>query len=664
MDPLRRAQELREQIAAHDHRYYVLNDPEISDEDYDRLLSKLRKIEADDPSLITPDSPTQRVGERPVEGFAKVRHRTPMLSLENTYSEKEVLHWIDRIRKELGKESPAFTVEPKIDGSAVELVYRDGRLESASTRGDGTTGDEVTSNVRTIRSVPLTLSGSTPPKLLEVRGEVYMRTEDFRAYNRRAERLGQQTFANPRNVTAGSLRQLDPRLAAERPLRVMIHGLGTVTGASWKSHAEAIRRIGGWGLPAVERIEVCRGPEQIFAYHARLLKERDRLPYEVDGIVIKVDALEHQRRLGTRSRSPRWAIAYKFPSRETVTVVRAIDVQVGRTGALTPVARLKPVPLAGVTVSNATLHNLDDLKRKGVRVGDTVVITRGGDVIPDVVKVVTSKPRGRRKFRMPRKCPACGGKVVRVEGEAAHRCVNHLACPAQLKGAILHFAGRRAMNIDHLGEKLVEALMKAKRLRSPADLYKLTKAQLVGLERLADKSAQNLLDSIEGSRKTNLPRFLYALGIRHVGEATAAALAGHFGTLGKVKAAKPAELEAIEDVGPIVARSVHAFFRSAGNQKLVRRMLDAGVAIERPRVVGNAFADEVVLFSGGLASMTRDEAKRGVEQQGGKTVSGISKSVTLVVAGEKAGSKLAKAEKLGIKIIKEEAFAKRLKSGS
>lgn len=652
--PARRAEELRALIAHHDHRYYVLNDPEVSDQGYDALMAELRLLEQQNPSLATADSPTRRVAERPLEGFASVAHALPMLSLENTYSEQEVRDWIERI------DSPwPVLLEPKIDGSAVELVYRDGTLAVASTRGDGATGDDITANVRTMRSVPLTLRGRGIPDLLEVRGEVYMRTEDFRAYNRRAEDEGIPTFANARNATAGSLRQLDPRITARRPLRLMIHGLGS--GPAFARQSEALEKLAAWGLPTVERARLCGSIEEILKAYRALGEERDRLPYEIDGVVLKVDDLAAQKKLGIRSRSPRWAVAFKFPSREQMTVVKAIDVQVGRTGKLTPVARLEPVAIGGVTVTNATLHNLEDLQRKGVRIGDTVVVTRGGDVIPDVVKVVESKRTGREKeFRMPEACPACGAPVTRPEGETDHRCSNVLSCPAQLKGALLHFASRRAMDIDHLGEKTVDQLLAAGLVKSPADLYDLTPKAVEALERKAEKSAGNLLDSIARSKTTTLGRFLFALGIRHVGEATAGALAARFGSVEALQKASVEELEGVPDVGPVVARSIHEFFAAAFHRKLVKRMLEAGVKPEPPRVAAaGPFAGAVVVFTGGLGTMSRDEARGKVEALGGRTATGISAGVTLVVAGEKAGSKLKKAAALDIPVIDEKEFLKR-----
>jgi DNA ligase (NAD+) len=648
----RRVQQLRRLIAHHDRRYYELADPEISDEEYDALMAELRRLEADHPALAAPDSPTQRVGERPLEGFRSVRHREPMLSLENTYQEQEVRDWLERT------EAPfPIALEPKIDGSAVELVYRDGLLESASTRGDGVTGDDVTSNIRTIRSLPLKLAGRGVPPLLELRGEVYMRTADFRAYNRRAEEEGRQTFANARNATAGSLRQLDPRETARRPLRVAVHG--AAEGAPFERHAEALERLASWGLPVVDRVRLCACVGEILVGYRALLAERDELPYEIDGVVLKVDALAARRKLGVRARSPRWAVAFKFPSREKMTRVRAIDVQVGRTGKLTPVARLEPVEIGGATVTNATLHNLEDLERKGVRIGDTVVVTRGGDVIPDVVKVVESKRTGQeREFRMPERCPACGGPVGRPEGETDHRCTNHLSCPAQLKGSLLHFASRRAMDIDGLGEKLVDALLAKELVRSPADLYALKVDALADLERMGEKSAANLVAAIDGSRRATPARFVFALGIRHVGEATAAALAARFGSIEKLQEASVEDLESVPDVGPVVARSIHDFFASAHNRGLLRRMREAGVRPEAPAAASGPFAGQVVVFTGGLSTMSRDEARARVERLGGTTASGISRDVTLVVAGEKAGSKLAKARALGIRVIDEEEFQK------
>jgi DNA ligase (NAD+) len=555
-----------------------------------------------------------------------------------------------------------YVVEPKIDGAAVELVYARGLLDAASTRGDGRIGERVTENIRTIRSVPLRLRGtSPPPELLEVRGEVYMEREAFAALNRRLVEAGEEPFANPRNAAAGSLRQLDPRVTAGRPLAIQIHGLGRARGLSVRTHREALEVLAGLGLRAVRALAVGTGLEPALAAYRRLQAERDRLPHEIDGIVIKVNDLALRDELGMRARSPRWAVAFKFPPREEVTVVRDIVIQVGRTGALTPVAVLDPVAVGGVTVSSATLHNQEEVERKDIRVGDAVVVTRAGDVIPEIVKSIPSRRTGPLPpFRMPSACPACGTAVVRGEEEVILRCPNP-GCPAQVKAAIVHFARREAVNVDGLGEKLVDQLVDRKLVRTPADLYALTREDLLGLDRMAEKSAQNLLDAIAASRRTTLDRVLLGLGIRHVGETLARVLADHFGTLEAFLAASEADLEGIREVGPVVGKSIHDYLAAPGHRRMIERLIAGGVRVERrERPSGGALAGQLVVFTGALERMTREEARALAERHGARTADGISRATTLVVAGPGAGSKLAKAKQLGIETIDEDAFLRRV----
>lgn len=649
MNARQRIDKLRAELRRHDAAYYGKHQPEISDEDYDKLLAELRKLEAAHPDLVTPDSPSQRVSETPTEGFTQVKHRVPMLSLDNTYTREEVAEWYDFVARDLGKK-PALCVEPKIDGMAVELVYKKGLFAQGSTRGDGVTGDDVTANLRTIRALPLRLEGDAPD-LLELRGEVYMRSDDFKRFNTAGE------FANPRNATAGSLKQLDPRVTAQRPLRVMIHG---VARGPWKSHAETMKALAAMGLPVADGYRLAPRLDDALTYHAEMLARRDGLPYEIDGVVLKVDELALREELGARAKSPRWAIAFKFPAREKMTKLLDIDVQVGRTGVLTPVARLEPVDLGGVTVRNATLHNLDEIQRKDIRVGDTVVVSRAGDVIPEVVKSVGAKRTGKeKKFKMPSKCPSCHGKVEKGEGQVAFRCASGLSCPAQLKGAIEHFCGRRAMDIEHLGDTWVDILVDRGLIKGVADLYALHKkrAALVEIDRMGDKSAQNLLDAIEASRKPTLQRLLFALGIRQVGESTARALAAHFGSLDAVRRASLEELTAVPDVGETVAASIRAFFDSAHNAAVVDR-LAAELTIAAS--AGGKLRGQVFVFTGGLDALSRDEAKARVEALGATVATTVNKNATTVVAGPGAGSKLDKARKMNLKIIDEAEFLKLL----
>jgi DNA ligase (NAD+) len=648
---------LKREVEYHAWRYYALSDPEVSDAEYDRLYDRLAAIEREHPGWVTPDSPTQKVGAKPVDDFRKVTHGLPLLSLEKVYDDVELKAWLEQMGRELGRpvEGP-FTVEPKIDGDSLELVYEKGVLVQASTRGDGRTGEDVTHTVRTIKDVPWALKDA--PDLLEVRGEAYISTRDFREVNRLQLEKGEPPFANPRNLTSGSIKQKDPAVTKGRPLRFMAHGVGRVRGRKFSRHAEVMAWFRQLGLP-VAPFEPCASLEEVSAYWKRMLEERERLDHEIDGIVVQVDGLALREELGERSRSPRWAVAYKFPAREETTQVLAVDWQVGRSGKITPVARLRPVPISGVTVSNATLHNPSQIERLDVRVGDTVVVTRSGDVIPYVVKVIPGKrPPGARPVAVPERCPVCGTKTERTEADVF--CPSGFTCPGQLKGAIDHFCSRAAMNIEGLGPEWIDQFVDRGFLKSVADLYALDREQLLSLERMGEKLASNLLQAIEGSKRTTLARFLNALGIRQVGEATASALAAHFGTLEAVAKASPEELQKVQDVGPKVAEALRAFFQGPRNAEVIARLLERGVALRAPEKKTDLLAGEVVVFTGGLEAMTRDEAKALVQANGGKTADGVSKTVTLVVAGPGAGSKLDKARKLGINVLDERAFLKKL----
>ena len=648
-------EKLKREIEVHNRRYYVLDDPEISDAQYDQLYRRLEAMEQEHPGWVTPDSPTQKLGGQALEKFEKVEHRLPLLSLGKAYAEDELRGWVDQMERELGRsEEWSFTVEPKIDGDSLELVYEKGRLVLAATRGDGRIGENVTHSVRTLRAIPLSLEDA--PELLEVRGEAYLRIEDFKEINRKQLEKGEAPYANPRNLTSGSIKQLDPAVTAERPLRFRAHGLGVVKGKKYRTHEEAMRDLKEIGIPVVP-FEVCSSIPEILAYWQRTLDGRDALDHEIDGVVVKVNDLELRDALGARSKSPRWAIAYKFPAREETTKVEAVDWQVGRSGKLTPVARLKPVPISGVTVSNATLHNPSRIEKLDVRIGDTVVVTRSGDVIPYVVKVIEGKrPEGASRVEVPAACPTCGAKTERTEADVF--CTNGFTCPDQLKGAIQHFCSRGAMNLEGIGSEWIEIFVDKRILTSAADLYSLDKQELLELDRMGDKLAQNMLDAVEGSKKTTLPRFLNALGIRHVGEATAGALAAHYGSLDRLMAAGEEDLQEVQDVGPRVAESVRAFFGDPRNRKVIRLLRERGVEPKEQEKKSEVLSGEVVVFTGGLEAVTRDEAKALVGENGGKTLDTVSKKATLVVAGPGAGSKLDKARKLGIKILDEGAFLK------
>ena len=667
----KRVEALREQIRYHDHRYHVLDDPEVPDSEYDRLLRALRALEDEHTALVTPDSPTQRVGAAPVSAFGAVKHRLPMLSLDNTFDEQGLEHFHRRIveRLDLG-ESEAdleYAAEPKLDGAAVSIVYESGRLRRAATRGDGATGEDITHNVRTIGSVPLRLRGTGYPDVLEVRGEVFMPKVGFEAYNRRAAAAGGKTFVNPRNAAAGSLRQLDSRLTAARPLDMYVYSVGVVEGGDLPdTHSETLLRLGEWGFKTCPDRDLVAGVGGCLDYYERIGERRNTLAYEIDGVVYKVNSLQLQRDLGFVSRAPRWAIAHKFPAQEEMTVVNGVEFQLGRTGALTPVARLQPVFVGGVTVSNATLHNIDELRRKDIRPGDTVVIRRAGDVIPEVVAVVMSRrPRSARTVRLPDRCPVCGSRVVREQGEAAVRCTGGLFCSAQRIESLKHFVSRKAMDIDGLGTKLIEQLVTGDRVKTPADLFSLTAESLLELERMGEKSVESLLAAIDRARHTTLPRFLFALGIRDVGEATAHSLARHFGGLDALTSASEEALQAVLDVGPVVARRIVEFFAEPHNMTVIAELRSRGVrwpetepAETSPKA--GPLRDMTLVLTGTLSSMTREQAKKKIIDRGGKVTGSVSKRTHYVVHGDKAGSKLSQAEALGVETLDEAAFLKLL----
>jgi DNA ligase (NAD+) len=652
---------LTREVEYHNYRYHVLDQPEISDAEYDQMFRRLQELEEAFPDLRSPASPTQRVGATPAEKFARVQHSVPMLSLSNAMSPAEFQEFDERARRGLRTtDAIEYVAEPKLDGLAVELVYERGVLAVASTRGDGTTGEDVTANVKTIRSVPLALrSDHKPPAIparLEVRGEVIFPKAAFEQLNRERAKQGEPLFANPRNAAAGSLRQLDSRITAQRPLDIFCHSAGQIEGASFDTHWEFLAALRAWGLKTNPLNRRCHGAPEVIRYHSDMAAQRDTLPYEVDGIVAKINRLDWQRRLGEVSRSPRWAIAFKFAAQRARTRVRNIVPSVGRTGTITPVAELEPVQVGGVTVSNASLHNMDEVERKDVRIGDTVVIERAGDVIPYVVESVKSERSGReRKFHMPERCPVCGSQVIREEGAAAYRCVG-MSCPAQVRESIRHFASKYALDIDGLGEKLVTQLVEKGLVKNVADLYDLTKEQLLDLERMAEKSAQNILDAITGSKRTTLARFINGLGIPQVGETMAAVLAEHFGEIGSLENASEEELLAVRDVGPETAREIRAFLQQKGNRAVIARLIRAGLhpTIER-RARGDKLAGQTFVLTGAL-SMPRDEAVRLIEAQGGKVTGSVSKKTTYVVVGEEPGSKLDKARDLGVRTLNEAEF--------
>jgi len=662
-ESLRREVEiLRRDIEHHNYRYYVLDSPEISDAEYDQMLRRLEMLEREHPELYDPNSPTQRVGAPPLEIFETVTHTLPMLSLANGMDESEAREFDQRVKRFLGNSDDIeYVVEPKMDGLAVELMYEEGRFTVGSTRGDGFTGENVTQNLRTVKTIPLILRGDeTPaPEFIEIRGEVYMEVEDFRALNEKRAASGEPAFANPRNAAAGSLRQLDSKVTASRPLKIFCYGMGTARGMSFDTHGQFLRVIPGWGFRVNPLIRRCRDIDEAVDFYQEMAEKRGALPYEIDGVVIKVNRLDLQATLGQVSRSPRWALAYKFPAHQATTRIRDIIASVGRTGVVTPVAELEPVWVGGAQISHATLHNQDEVDRKDVRIGDAVVVQRAGDVIPEVVRVIVERRTGKeRPYRIPDQCPdpVCGGDVVRLPGEAAHRCVN-LSCPAQLKGSIKHFASKRAMDIDGLGTKLVDQLVDRGLVTDPADLYGLTRDVLASLDRMAEKSAQNIIEALEKSKKKPLAKFLYALGIRHVGEHLSETLAQHFGSLDRVAKATEQQLEAVNEVGPQVAQSVVRFFRDPKNMETLKRLERAGLDIKEPSGVGEEkLRGKTFVFTGALSSMDRHEARRLVESLGGRTASSLSRKVDVLVVGQDPGSKLERARDLGVRVMTENEF--------
>jgi len=657
--------ELRDQIRYHEHRYYVLDDPEISDFEFDKLMQRLKELELQHSELITPDSPTQRVGGAPAEEFPKVRHPAPMMSLDNTYSVDDLRDFDRRVRELTGRDKVEYVAELKLDGLSMALTYQDGELVRGVTRGDGEVGEDVTSNIRTIRSVPLRLEAKKVklignPARFEVRGEVIMTRKAFEQTNVQREAAGEPKFANPRNSAAGSIRQLDPRIVAERKLDMFVYYL-LVNGAELPGeHARALETLSQMGFKVNPNWRRCSAFDDLLAYIQEWETKRDSLDYEIDGIVIKVNNTALWQELGTTAKSPRWAVAYKYPARQATTRVNDIRAQVGRTGTLTPVADLEPVDVGGVTVSHATLHNMDEIERLGVKIGDTVLIQRAGEVIPQVVKVMKHAEDGR-EFVMPKKCPVCGEEVHRAEGEVAYRCVN-TACPAKLKESLLYFAGRRAMNIDGLGEALVDQLVDKGMVHDVADLYKLTHQQLADLERMGDKSAQNLLDEIERSKQADLARVIFALGMRFVGERTGQLLANHFGSLDKLAKATEEELVEAEEVGPRVAEAIQEFFQEKRNREVVEKLRKAGLQFEQKqtRQTGGTLAGKQFVLTGTLPTYSRDQAKQLIEERGGRVVGSVSKKTDYVVVGADPGSKLEKARALGIKILDEAELRKLL----
>jgi len=660
------AAELRRQLAHHDYRYYVLDDPQVPDAEYDRLMRELRALEAANPELITPDSPTQRVAGAPSAAFGEVVHRVPMLSLDNAFTEEDVAAFDRRIHERLGVSGDLeYVAEPKLDGLAVTVIYRDGLLEQAATRGDGVTGEDVTANVRTIRAVPQRLQGAAP-RLIEARGEVFMLLAGFARMNAKAREQGEKVFVNPRNAAAGSLRQLDPRITATRPLTAVFYGLGALEGAAQPAgQRELLERLRALGLPVSKEVRVVRGVAGCLEYYRALGARRASLPYQIDGVVYKLEPRAEQERLGFLSRAPRWAIAHKFPADEALTVIKGIEFQVGRTGALTPVARLEPVFVSGVTVSNVTLHNIDEVHRKDVRVGDTVIVRRAGDVIPEVVSVLAERrPPGTTPVELPPTCPVCHSRVLRAEGEAVARCTGAFTCRAQRQESLRHFASRRALDIEGLGDKLIEQLVERERLRSPADIYTLGVEELAQLERMGEKSAANLVAAIEKSKRTTLPRLLFGLGIREVGEATALALARHFGTLEPLMDATAETIQQVPDVGPIVAAHVAAFFASEDHRRVIKALRDKGlswseVRAPAPAAAAHALFGKTFVLTGTLESLTREAATEALIARGAKVAASVSKKTSYVVAGAEAGSKLTKAQQLGVPVI-DEAQLKRL----
>ena len=650
--------DLRDELNQHNYKYYVLDEPTIPDADYDRLFQQLKQLEIQHPQLITSDSPTQRVGAKPHGGFEEVMHTYPMLSLDNAFSEEDLQAFSKRINDRLKTaEQLTFCCEPKMDGLAVSLIYEKGKLVRGATRGDGVTGEDITSNLRTINAIPLTLIGDDYPDILEVRGEVYMPLAGFNAFNEQARNQGEKVFVNPRNAAAGSLRQLDPKLTAARPLAIYCYGVADSKQLpDMDSHYHILQKVKSWGLPVNPLIELKKGIQGCVEYYAKLMEARDSLAYEIDGVVYKVDNLALQEQLGYVSRAPRFAIAHKFPAQEKTTILEDVEFQVGRTGALTPVARLKPVFVGGVTVSNATLHNMDEIARKDIRIHDHVIVRRAGDVIPEVASVILDKrPLNVIAIIAPAQCPVCGSDVIKPEGEAALKCMGGLYCSAQRKEALKHFASRKGMNIDGLGDRLIEMMVNLDLLHTPADIYKLTLDKVAGIDRMGLKSAQNLIDAIDKSRKTTCAKFIYALGIREVGEVTAKNLARHYHELSNLHKATLDELQKISDVGPIVAANIYSFFQQEHNNEVISALLAEGIHWPTTKNTNstNTFAGKTFVLTGTLSQMTRDEAKDALENLGAKVSGSVSKKTDYLVAGESAGSKLTKAQALGVAVLDE-----------
>ncbi|WP_241647384.1 NAD-dependent DNA ligase LigA [Rosenbergiella metrosideri] len=652
---------LRRELRHHEYQYHVLDAPEVPDAEYDRLMQQLRQIESEHPDLVTSDSPTQRVGARPLSAFESVHHEVPMLSLDNVFDETSFFAFIRRVNERLsGASGIEYCCELKLDGLAVSLLYEEGILTRAATRGDGATGENITQNIRTIKSIPLSLTGENLPRRLEVRGEVFMRQKGFEALNEKARLKGGKVFANPRNAAAGSLRQLDPSITQQRPLSFYCYGIGIHEGGKLaESHYERLTQLRQWGFPMEPHVTVCQSADQVMAFYHRVIAQREQLGFDIDGVVIKVNALTQQQQLGFVARAPRWATAFKFPAQEQMTQVRDVEFQVGRTGAITPVARLEPVQVAGVWVSNATLHNADEIERLGLKIGDRVVVRRAGDVIPQIVSVITAeRPSDAREVTFPTLCPVCGSDTERVEGEAVLRCTGGLICGAQRKEALKHFVSRKALDVDGLGDKLIEQLVDKEYVTTPADLFRLTAGKLTGLERMGPKSAQNIIQALEKSRQTTLARFIYALGIREVGEATALALATHFVTLEALIAASIEDLIVVDDVGTVVATHIRHFMDEESNREVIHQLVDE-VQIHWPAAVitqatESPFKGKTVVLTGTLYQMTRDEAKEQLLQRGAKVTGSVSKKTDLLIAGEAAGSKLEKAQALGITVIDEQ----------
>ena len=659
----KKIKELIEKINVFDYQYYVLDNPSISDFEYDKVFRSLVDLENANPDLIQPDSPTQRVGGEALEAFESVIHRQAMLSLNNAFEEDELIAFDKRIKDDIGIDEVEYAVEPKFDGLAITLTYENGIFVQGATRGDGYTGENVTHNLKTIRSIPTKLNHPNPPKILEVRGEVLMLKKDFELLNKKQESLGEKKFANPRNAAAGSLRQLDPRITATRPLTFFSYGLGVCEpNLNLKTHTETIQLLKQFNLPISDLSASVKGVNGLQSFYEKVLKLRDSLAYDIDGVVYKVNSFNYQNELGFVSRAPRWAIAHKFPAEEAVTEILDIDVQVGRTGAITPVARLKPVFVGGVTITNATLHNEDEMIRKDIHIGDIVSVRRAGDVIPEIVRVLIDKrPKTINKFKMPTACPECGSPLVRIDDEAVIRCSGGLICPAQQKQSIIHFASRKAMDIEGLGDKSVEQLVTVGLIHGLPDIYKLQLTKLINLDRMAEKSGQKLLDAIEKSKKTTLPRFIYALGIRNVGESTAKDLAGFYGDLNEIMKQREENLQLVPDIGPTVAKSISNFFKQNKNREVIQSLIKLGVNWPKHDIrksTSGIFAAKTFVLTGTLPSMSREEAKSVIEMNGGKVAGSVSKKTDYVVAGTDAGSKLTIAQELGIKIISQDELLK------